>query len=377
MRVRLTPGSSQAAFKMVILREASKRKASGKYSGGEFYVGEEAASVHLAASQSRKPTARKKSAKGTAGSAASSRCKANALCMAAARHRETPDEKSTRLAEQRRLYHHARAQRTPEEASAQAAARAAAYRRRTGREGEPYPDYERDPRQALDYFAESSVNACEAATDYLRKPGGVEIVKEALLQELLTDEKAEKIRESFLRYTDDGPGGVELLGCASCGERDYSPLLQGGPKTEEKKLGAVHSHEGYWHVHVSQLDQLFQASDERLRKIESLPTEFPPPPTDPDGPPVNLQEVFALFRPADGGAPLVAATLEVCQQADSSCTTSITLPNSPSVMGFKGVCFLTRRWTSSAVATGWPSHRFFAYSPTEASSTPSGRPHMP
>lgn len=200
-----------------------------------------------------------------------------------------------------------------------AAARAAAYRRRTVKEGEPYQGYERDPRQALDYFVESSVNACEAATDYLRKPGGVEVVKEALWQELLTDEKAEGIREAFLRYSaDDGPGGVELLGCASCGERDYSPLLAGGPKTL-RKLGAVRTHEGYVHVHTSHLNPLFQASEKKLQKLASLPTEFPPPPTDPDGPPVNLQDAFAVYRPADGGALLVLHSKFVNKGTQQAC----------------------------------------------------------
>lgn len=129
----------------------------------------------------------------------------------------------------------------------------------------PYPDCERDPRQALDYFAESCVNACEAATDYLRKPGGVEVVKEALRQDLITDEEDEKIREAFLHYTDDGPGGVELLGCASCGERDYSPFASGRPEDGEEAWSCAEPRrsEGDLHVHVSQLDPCSEPARKR------------------------------------------------------------------------------------------------------------------
>lgn len=46
------------------------------------------------------------------------------------------------------------------------------------------------------------------------------------------------------------------------------------------------------------------ADGERLQRLASLPAEFPPPPTDPDGPPVKLRDAFTLFEPTEG-PPLV------------------------------------------------------------------------
>jgi len=189
----------------------------------------------------------------------------------------------------------------------------------TGLRRRTYPDFENDPTEALMFFVDSSVNACEAATECLAYPceESFGIVKEALDRQAVTSERVAEVRRKFLERADDGPGGVELPGCASCGVQFYSPKKVSSGKSNPRIFGRK-THAEFYEVPLEQL-KLFRARPEVLQRVAEVPDHFDPPLPEEDSSSVNLREAFTLYYPADGGTPYQLHREFVDSEANTAC----------------------------------------------------------
>jgi len=174
----------------------------------------------------------------------------------------------------------------------------------TGRRRQTYPNYTKDPSEALMLFVDSSVNACEAATECLANPceESFETVKEALDRQTVTPERVAEVRRKLLERADDGPGGVELPGCASCGVQYYSPRAETSAGNSREDRFGRKTHADFYEVPLEQLE-LFRAKQEVLDRVAQVPESFEPPLPEEDSSPVNLREAFTLYYPPNGSAP--------------------------------------------------------------------------